>query len=75
MRDVLILQQNGILDNKLDNEKAAVVLFNQLRYCSYFDYEDHHLADLFENVKKYCDSKWKKHRAGLSHDYLATHGR
>jgi Plant protein of unknown function len=71
-RDVLILQQSGILENKLDNEKTAADFFNQLRYCSYLDYDDHHLADVFGKVKMYCDSKWQKHRAKLCRDYFSN---
>ncbi|XP_078160577.1 UPF0481 protein At3g47200-like [Carex rostrata] len=71
-RDVLILQQNGIIENKLANEKAAAEFFNQLRYCSYLDYDKHHLAELFKKVKNYCDSPWKKHRAKLHRDYFSN---
>ncbi|KAJ4773396.1 hypothetical protein LUZ62_057653 [Rhynchospora pubera] len=71
-RDVLILQQNEIIENKLADEKAAAEFFNQLRYCIYLDYEDHHLAELFKNVKKYCDSSWQKYRAKLHRDYFSN---
>ncbi|KAJ1694904.1 hypothetical protein LUZ63_011602 [Rhynchospora breviuscula] len=71
-RDVLILQQNGIIENKLANEKEAAEFFNQLRYCTYLDYEKHHLADLFKTVKKYCDSRWQKYRAKLYRDYFSN---
>ncbi|KAJ3688816.1 hypothetical protein LUZ61_017980 [Rhynchospora tenuis] len=71
-RDVLILQQNEIIENKLADEKEAAEFFNQLRYCAYPDYEDHHLAQLFINVKKYCDSRWQKYRARLHRDYFSN---
>ncbi|XP_078153561.1 UPF0481 protein At3g47200-like [Carex rostrata] len=71
-RDVTILQQNGIIENKLANEKAAAEFFNQLRYCSYLDYDNHHLAELFKKVKTYCDSPWQKHRAKLHRDYFSN---
>ncbi|XP_078174211.1 UPF0481 protein At3g47200-like [Carex rostrata] len=71
-RDVTILQQNGIIENKLANEKAAAEFFNQLRYCSYPDYDNHHLAELFKKVKTYCDSPWQKHRAKLHRDYFSN---
>lgn len=71
-RDVLILQQHGIIENKLADEKEAAAFFNQLRYCSYLDYEHHHLAELFKNVKKYCDSSWQKYRARLYRDYFSN---
>ncbi|KAJ3678437.1 hypothetical protein LUZ60_002240 [Juncus effusus] len=69
-RDVLILQQRGIIENKLADEGEAAMFFNQLRYCSYLDYDEHHLAGLFGEVKKYCESKWQKYRAKLCRDYF-----
>ncbi|XP_078160419.1 UPF0481 protein At3g47200-like [Carex rostrata] len=71
-RDVLILQQNGIIENKLADEKAAAEFFNQLRYCSYLDYEEHDLAMLFKKVKRYCDSSLHKYRAKLFRDYFSN---
>ncbi|XP_078160929.1 UPF0481 protein At3g47200-like [Carex rostrata] len=71
-RDVLILQQNGIIETKLANEKAVAKFFNQLRYCSYPDYDNHHLAELFKKVKNYCDSPLHKHRAKLHRDYFSN---
>jgi Plant protein of unknown function len=71
-RDVLILQQHGIIENILADEKAVAEFLNQLRYCSFLDYEHHHLAELFKNVKKYCDSRWQKHRAKLYRDYFSN---
>lgn len=71
-RDMLILQQKGIIENKLANEKAAAEFFNQLRYCCYPDYEKHHLAELFQNVKTFCDSSWQKNRAKLYRDYFSN---
>ncbi|XP_078160930.1 UPF0481 protein At3g47200-like [Carex rostrata] len=71
-RDVLILQQNGIIENKLANEKAVAEFFNQLRYCSYLDYDNHHLAELFKKVKNYCNSPLQKNKAKLHRDYFSN---
>jgi Plant protein of unknown function len=71
-RDVLILQQHGIIENKLADEKAAAEFLNQLRYCSFLDYEEHHLAELFKSVKKYCDSRWQRYRAKFYRDYFSN---
>ncbi|KAJ3678444.1 hypothetical protein LUZ60_002247 [Juncus effusus] len=69
-RNVLILQQGGIIENKIADEGEAAMFFNQLRYCSYLDYDEHHLAGLFSEVKKYCESKWQKYGAKLCRDYF-----
>ncbi|KAJ3678441.1 hypothetical protein LUZ60_002244 [Juncus effusus] len=71
-RDVIILQRKGIIENKLSDEAEAALFFNQLRYCSYLDYETHYLVGLFKDVKKYCDSKWQKYRARLFRDYFSN---
>jgi len=71
-KDVLILQKGGIFENKLAGEEEAAMFFNQLRYGVYLDYEEHHYAGLFGEVKKHCKSKWKKYKAKLCRDYFGN---
>ncbi|KAJ3687996.1 hypothetical protein LUZ61_017160 [Rhynchospora tenuis] len=70
--DVLILEQNQIIENKMADEKAAAEFFDQLRYCAYLDYEEHHLAEVFVNVREYCDSGWQKYRVKLHRGYRSA---
>ncbi|XP_072956646.1 UPF0481 protein At3g47200-like [Typha angustifolia] len=69
-KDIAILQQEGIIENKLANEKEASNFFNQLRDCSYIDYEKHRLAELFQDVRKYCELDWPKYRARMCRVYF-----
>ncbi|KAJ3678440.1 hypothetical protein LUZ60_002243 [Juncus effusus] len=71
-RDVLILQNSGVIENKLADEGELAMFFNQLRYCSYLDYEKHHLADVFQEVKNCYKSKWPRYLAKLRREYFST---
>ncbi|KAJ4778479.1 hypothetical protein LUZ62_062736 [Rhynchospora pubera] len=71
-RDVQILQQHKIIENKLADENAVAQFFNQLRYCPYLDYVEHHMAVLLKNVTSYCDSRWQKFIAKLYRDYFSN---
>ncbi|XP_078170474.1 UPF0481 protein At3g47200-like [Carex rostrata] len=69
-RDVIILQQCGIINNMLLNEEELAVFFNQLGDWSTLDSDKHYFAWLFAEVELYCDSRWHKYRAKLMRDYF-----
>ncbi|KAJ3696981.1 hypothetical protein LUZ61_000686 [Rhynchospora tenuis] len=71
-RDVTLLQEKGIVDNLLATNEELVSFFNWLTECSYLDYEEHYLKDLFIDVNRYYNSDWHKWRATLKRDYF-TH--
>uniref|UniRef100_A0A0E0JHT6 Uncharacterized protein n=1 Tax=Oryza punctata TaxID=4537 RepID=A0A0E0JHT6_ORYPU len=68
--DVVILERADVMENKLSNEEAAAVFFNQLRICSYIDYDDHYLAPVYRDVDAFCRRKWPKYKAKFRRDYL-----
>ncbi|OAY65464.1 UPF0481 protein [Ananas comosus] len=70
--DVAVLHQRGILENNLASDEELAVFFNQLSDYAYFDYEKHYLAEVFRDVRKYCDSRWPKWRAKLVRDYFSN---
>ncbi|KAJ3696980.1 hypothetical protein LUZ61_000685 [Rhynchospora tenuis] len=61
-RDVTLLQEKGIVDNLLATNEELVSFFNWLTECSYLDYEEHYLKDLFIDVNRYYNSDWHKWR-------------
>nr|XP_010921574.1 UPF0481 protein At3g47200-like [Elaeis guineensis] len=71
-KDVAVLEQSGIIENKLATDEDAALFFNQLRECGYLDYDKHYLAGLFAKVNRYCESDWHKWRAKLMHDYFGN---
>ncbi|KAF0901795.1 hypothetical protein E2562_006256 [Oryza meyeriana var. granulata] len=68
--DVLILDRADVMENKLANEEEAAKFFNQLRVCSYIDYDDHYLAPVYHEVDAFCRRKWPKYKAKFRRDYL-----
>ncbi|XP_078154167.1 UPF0481 protein At3g47200-like [Carex rostrata] len=60
--DVRILQQCEIINNCLDSDEELTNFFNQI--CKGMVVENNHfLAELFEEVNKYCKSSWNKRLA------------
>uniref|UniRef100_J3KZA6 Uncharacterized protein n=1 Tax=Oryza brachyantha TaxID=4533 RepID=J3KZA6_ORYBR len=68
--DVVILDRADVMENKLANEEAAAMFFNQLRVCSYINYDDHYLAPVYRDVDAFCRRKWPKYKAKFRRDYL-----
>ncbi|XP_052140892.1 UPF0481 protein At3g47200-like [Oryza glaberrima] len=68
--DVVILERADVMENNLANEEAAAAFFNQLRVCSYIDYDDHYLAPVYRDVDAFCRRKWPKYKAKFRRDYL-----
>uniref|UniRef100_A0A0D9V0A0 Uncharacterized protein n=1 Tax=Leersia perrieri TaxID=77586 RepID=A0A0D9V0A0_9ORYZ len=68
--DVVILDRAEVVENKLANEEEAARFFNQLRVCSYIDYDDHYLAPVYRDVDAFCRRKWPRYKAKFRRDYL-----
>jgi Plant protein of unknown function len=70
--DVELLQRKQIVDNLLANEEELVLFFNWLTECSYMDYENHYLKDVFIEVNKYYESDWHRWRGNLKRNYFSN---
>ncbi|XXG87388.1 hypothetical protein AAC387_Pa11g2086 [Persea americana] len=69
-KDVDILCQEGIIDNRLGDEDSVASHFNNMargtmRYCDEF-----YLSDVCEKINLYSERSWPKLRASLVHDYF-----
>ncbi|KAJ3683566.1 hypothetical protein LUZ60_013793 [Juncus effusus] len=69
-KDVALLQEYGILENLLQNEKDASMFYNHFGGFNLLNYNDHYFRDLFIEVHKYSESTWHKYRAKLMNDYF-----
>ncbi|XP_078160142.1 UPF0481 protein At3g47200-like [Carex rostrata] len=70
-KDVIILQQCGIVENCLSSEEELTNFFNQVSEGAVL-MEDHFLAELFTEVNRYCESNWNRQRAKLIRDYFGS---
>ncbi|KAJ3699651.1 hypothetical protein LUZ61_003356 [Rhynchospora tenuis] len=70
-KDVMILQQCGIIENCLSSEEELTRFFNQVSEGAVL-MEDHFLAELFIEVNRYCESTWNRQRARFLHDYFSS---
>jgi Plant protein of unknown function len=71
-KDVIILEQSGILKNFFQNAEEAATFFNQFDKYFILDYTDHYLYNLFKDVKEYSQSTRHRYRARLMHDYFSN---
>ncbi|KAF3340559.1 hypothetical protein FCM35_KLT09403 [Carex littledalei] len=72
-KDVMILQQCGILQNSLSGEEELTNFFNQVtKGAAIKSHDDHFLAELFTEVNGYCESRWNRQRATLIRDYFSS---
>ncbi|XP_072951024.1 UPF0481 protein At3g47200-like [Typha angustifolia] len=69
--DVVILQREKIIENKLPNEKEVVRFFNDLRACAY-NYQSDHFNALFQDVNRYCQAPYPTLRASLFHNFHSS---
>ncbi|KAJ3699649.1 hypothetical protein LUZ61_003354 [Rhynchospora tenuis] len=61
-KDVLILQQCGVIKNCLSSEEELTQFFNQL--CQGLTLmDDHFLAELFKEVNRHYESSWNRQQA------------
>ncbi|KAK1315794.1 putative UPF0481 protein [Acorus calamus] len=70
-RDVKVLQGEGILRSRLNEEELACQ-FNQLCRDVIYSNNRSYLTDVFHNVNGYCDSRWHRWRAVLARDYFSN---
>jgi Plant protein of unknown function len=69
-KDVIILEQSGILNTFFQNAEEAATFFNQFDKNFILDYRNHYFYNLFKDVKEYSESTWHRNRARLMHDYF-----
>ncbi|XP_078158179.1 putative UPF0481 protein At3g02645 [Carex rostrata] len=70
-KDVMILQQCGILENCLSSDEELTNFFHQVSEGTVVT-EDHFLAELFEEVTRYCESNWNRQRVKLIRDDFSS---
>ncbi|KAJ1699150.1 hypothetical protein LUZ63_007662 [Rhynchospora breviuscula] len=70
-KDVLILQQCGVIENCLSSEEELTHFFNQLCQGLILA-DDHFLAELFKEVNRHYESSWNRQRARLIRDYFSS---
>ncbi|KAJ4753780.1 hypothetical protein LUZ62_088185 [Rhynchospora pubera] len=70
-KDVMILQQCGIVENCLSSEEELTNFFNQVGEGAVL-LDGHFLAELFIEVNEYCESSWNRQRARLLRDYFSS---
>jgi Plant protein of unknown function len=70
-KNVMILQQCGIVENCLSSEEELTRFFNQVSEGAVL-MEDHFLHELFTEVNRYCELSWNRQRAKLIRDYFSS---
>lgn len=70
--DVAVLRGCGVIESKLGSDEEVAEMFNTMCRGSYLDYENHYLAPVFRDVKRYCESSRHRWRAKLMHDYFGS---
>lgn len=70
--DVLILKDRGILKSQMSSAHEVADFFNQLRHCSYINYEKHYLRRVYLDVDDYCSNKGHRTMATLRRNYLSN---
>ncbi|KAF8642619.1 hypothetical protein HU200_067299 [Digitaria exilis] len=75
--DVEHLKRHDVIDNLLScDHDAATEFFQRLGDCSSLDYsEEHHFADMFEDLSQYYHSSWQRHKVGSCVTTAAARGR
>ncbi|KAK1282013.1 putative UPF0481 protein [Acorus calamus] len=69
-KDVKVLQQAGILEIGLSNQKEVAQLFNQLCKDVYYYKGTSYLNMVYSDVNYYCDSKWNRWKAFPKRNYF-----
>ncbi|KAJ4757879.1 hypothetical protein LUZ62_068254 [Rhynchospora pubera] len=69
-KDVVLLEQKGVIENWLGSEEAAAAFFNQLGRCGILDIGDHYFLGFMNDVRAYARLPWPRYRAKLMHDYF-----
>eukprot|EP00268_Persea_americana_P042829 TRINITY_DN42903_c0_g1_i1.p1 TRINITY_DN42903_c0_g1~~TRINITY_DN42903_c0_g1_i1.p1 ORF type:complete len:474 (+),score=58.18 TRINITY_DN42903_c0_g1_i1:49-1470(+) len=69
-KDVDILCREGIIDNRLGNEKLVASHFNSMVREANKCAEDFYLSGVCEKINVYSKRRWPRLRASLVHDYF-----
>ncbi|GMJ06498.1 hypothetical protein like AT3G50150 [Hibiscus trionum] len=70
-KDVQLLCEQGIIDNRLGDHEAVAEMFNKLRESIYLS-PDFYYAEIFDGVNKHCQIKWNRWKASLKKNYFNT---
>ncbi|XP_066325408.1 UPF0481 protein At3g47200-like [Miscanthus floridulus] len=69
-KDVEHLQKRGIVENLLDgDDDAATKFFQHLGDCSTLNYKSHMFAGMFEDLRQFYHSSWRRHKAKFLRDH------
>ncbi|KAF3338889.1 hypothetical protein FCM35_KLT16360 [Carex littledalei] len=69
-KDVELLEQHGVITNKLSSTQKASAYFNDIGNVCSVDYEDHYCKNQFDALNSYYHSNWKRQLAKLRHKYF-----
>jgi len=71
--DVEHLQKRGIVENLLDgDDDAATKFFQHLGDCSTLNYKSHMFAGMFEDLRQFYHSSWRRHKAKFLRDHCGS---
>ena len=71
-KDVDLLVQEGVVENRLGDSSEAAMLINKLADGVTMDYENFYFAAISVQLDKYCKTSWHKWRANLRQRYFNT---
>ena len=72
-KDVEHLQKRGIVENLLDgDDDAATKFFQHLGDCSTLNYKSHMFAGMFEDLRQFYHSSWRRHKAKFLRDHCGS---
>lgn len=70
-RDVQILDQSGIVANRLGSDADVAHLFNKICKGTVW-VRDNRVSKVYEKVTQYTTKKWPKYRAKMARDYFSS---
>jgi len=72
-KDVEHLQMRGIVEDLLDgDDDAATKFFQHLGDCSTLNYKSHMFAGMFEDLRQFYHSSWRRHKAKFLRDHCSS---
>ncbi|WCJ36959.1 hypothetical protein M5689_018125 [Euphorbia peplus] len=70
--DVQLLVQNGIIENWLQDNRAAAAMINDLGKGYFVRIKDFYFAGLIQDLNTYCKTPWHKWKATLKQKYFSN---
>ncbi|GKV06842.1 hypothetical protein SLEP1_g18669 [Rubroshorea leprosula] len=70
-KDVELLRRSGAIVNGLGDDEVVATIFNRLCHSIELS-EKNFYSEIFINVRKHCDRKWRVWMAYLRHNYFTT---